>query len=373
MAARPLASPPAPPRRTRPPTRSEGRRRPGARSESRRRTRRRRRWCRPPRPAPRARGPTPQRAPAAPSLTTISLALAEHLGLALVRQQQVDLRDRAGADQRPRGRVDRHRHPRRLRPLDRGQRARAARRRAAARSPPRADGRRAGISGNGRVVGARVGQHRPLAAGLDEHDAGAGRPLAVDVGMHLHAGRRRAPRPRGGRAGRRRPGTRTQTGVPSAAAHAATLAADPPPATLTCAGVSLPRASGPDDAGDDVDHEVAEDDERHAVARAICAASAALRSISRTFASRLAPPVSRWKRVEQERRDVLAADPARLGAAAEALAQDASRAARRRAGARSGWRPRSRRARAPRARARRRRPPRASRPATGTGKPESAR
>src|SRR4029453_4594145 len=43
-------------------------------------------------------------------------------------------------------------------------------------------------------------------------------------------------------------------------------------------------------------HKVAQEGGGLAGARAICAASVALRSTSRTFASRLAPAVSRWKR-----------------------------------------------------------------------------
>ena len=79
------------------------------------------------------------------------------------------------------------------------------------------------------------------------------------------------------------------------AAHAAVFAAEPPPWTLICAGGVAPVRQRLGDARHHVDHEVAEDDELHAVAQAIWAASVALRSTRRTLASRLAPSVSRWK------------------------------------------------------------------------------
>ena len=72
----------------------------------------------------------------------------------------------------------------------------------------------------------------------------------------------------------------------------------PPPRWTIAAGRVARVRDRPGQRGHDVVHDVADDHDagHHAAARAICAASAALRRTSATLASSVAPPVLRWKR-----------------------------------------------------------------------------
>ena len=112
-----------------------------------------------------------------------------------------------------------------------------------------------------------------------------------------------APRRPRGRARRRRRGRRAPTAAPAAASQAAVFAAEPPPRKLISAGVSLACASGPDSRTTTSTMRSPRTTIRLTprARDAISAASRALRTTSRTFASRLAPPVSSREVVEQER------------------------------------------------------------------------
>ena len=111
-----------------------------------------------------------------------------------------------------------------------------------------------------------VGEHRPLAAGLDEHDDCAGRAAALhaDVDARAARARRRGAR----RRRRRRRGPTNRSRQPAIAAAAATLAALPPRERVITAGVSVPRAGAAVEAYDDVLDEVADDAQHgHLVSR----------------------------------------------------------------------------------------------------------
>ena len=178
---------------------------------------------------------------------------AEERGLLLVRE-------RGGRPRRPTRGIAQRRRRRSARPTrgrarstcpvpvpvsGRGCRPRASPH-AAACSRPGAGAAPSGSSSiSERVVGARVGDHRPLAARL--HAARGTCPSAAP-GRRSRARPRRRPRapPRHRGRPRRRPARPTNvTGTPHAPSHAATSAPWPPPWRSIRAGVSLPRAVGP--------------------------------------------------------------------------------------------------------------------------------
>ena len=149
-----------------------------------------------------------------------------------------------------------------------------------------------------RGVRARVRQHRALAARLHEHDARPGRQRRVDREPRVDALR---AQPLGGRRPAGSSPTRpiSVTCAPARASQTATFAPAPPPRWTIRAAVSLAVGDRPVERRDDVAHDVAGDDDAPliaAAARRSARPSAALRRTSATFASSVAPPVSRWKR-----------------------------------------------------------------------------
>ena len=194
------------------------------------------------------------------------------------------------------------------------------------------------------VVGARVWGHRALPVGAHEHDAGARGQLGVGGEPSLHPAARSSC-VRYGRARRRRPGPPARhpprLREPRRGIGGGSAAVEADNSRRVAARRKRPRQ-----ADDHVHHHVAENhDAAHAdSSMAIRAASAALRTTSRTFASRLSPPVSRERKSSRYGVTSLPATPARSAAAIPSSSTRSctrGRAARPRA---AGWPP------APRAR-----------------------